>query len=205
MLTAIFFAMLFSDNMAKRIEFVLKAYLASCLFAAAAGIASYYDLFDGILFKMDGRAAGVFEDPNVLGSFWLAMVVATATMVALMYRTSLSARLRARIVVLSVATVAICTATLAGALTVGDIAERFEDRAQLTKDYDEGVTGRFGNQLRSLPMLIERPNGFGPLRFRLFFGLEPHNSYIGGFANGGWIGGFSFIFLVLATGYLGSR
>src|SRR5215207_5935266 len=137
-LTAIFFAMLFSDNTAKRIEFVLKAYLASCLFAAAAGIAS-------------------------------------------------------------------CAVTLAGALTVGDIAERFEDRAQLTKDYDEGVTGRFGNQLRSLPMLIERPNGFGPLRFRLFFGLEPHNSYIGGFANGGWIGGFSFIFLVLATGYLGSR
>jgi hypothetical protein len=69
MLTAIFFAMLFSDDTAKRIEFVLKAYLASCLFAAAAGIASYYDLFDGILFKMDGRAAGVFEDPNVLGSF----------------------------------------------------------------------------------------------------------------------------------------
>jgi hypothetical protein len=68
MLTAIFFAMLFSDDTAKRIEFVLKAYLASCLFAAAAGIASYYDLFDGILFKMDGRAAGVFEDPNVLGS-----------------------------------------------------------------------------------------------------------------------------------------
>jgi hypothetical protein len=157
MLTAIFFAMLFSDDTAKRIEFVLKAYLASCLFAAAAGIASYYDLFDGILFKMDGRAAGVFEDPNVLGSFlipgalyllhnliggrsrvplfaaaglaliaagiffsfsrgsWLAMVVATATMVALMYRTSLSARLRARIVALSVATVAICTVTLAGA------------------------------------------------------------------------------------------
>jgi O-antigen ligase len=191
MLTAIFFAMLFSDDTAKRIEFVLKAYLASCLFAAAAGIASYYDLFDGILFKMDGRAAGVFEDPNVLGSFlipgalyllhnliggrsrvplfaaawlaliaagiffsfsrgsWLAMVVATATMVALMYRTSLSARLRARIVAPSVATIAICTVTLAGALTVGDIAERFEDRAQLTKDYDEGVTGRFGNQLRS--------------------------------------------------------
>jgi hypothetical protein len=49
MLTAIFFAMLFSDDTAKRIEFVLKAYLASCFFAAAAGIASYYDLFDGIV------------------------------------------------------------------------------------------------------------------------------------------------------------
>jgi hypothetical protein len=97
-----------------------------------------------------------------------------------------------------VAAAALAAVAVAGALSVTDIADRFEDRAQLTKDYDEGVTGRFGNQLRSIPMLIERPNGFGPLRFRLFFGLEPHNSYIGGFANGGWIGGFSFLFLVLA-------
>ncbi|HZB38449.1 MAG TPA: O-antigen ligase family protein [Beijerinckiaceae bacterium] len=247
MVTAIFFAMFFSDRTASRIEFVLKAYLASCLFAAAAGIASYYDLFDRVLFKMDGRAAGVFEDPNVLGSFlipgalylmhnliagrsrvpllavaslavlatgiflsfsrgsWLALVVSTGTMVALMYRTSVSARLRARIVALTVAAAALAAVAVAGALSVTDIADRFEDRAQLTKDYDEGVTGRFGNQLRSIPMLIERPNGFGPLRFRLFFGLEPHNSYIGGFANGGWLGGFSFLFLVLATTYVGFR
>src|SRR5215207_2653385 len=54
-------------------------------------------------------------------------------------------------------------------------------------------------------MLIERPNGLGPLRWRLTFGLEPHNSYIGGFANGGWLGGFAFLFLVLATGYVGFR
>jgi O-antigen ligase len=247
MSTAIFFAMLFSDDTARRIEFVLKAYLASCLFAALAGIASFYDVFGGSLFKMDGRAAGVFEDPNVLGSFlipgalylmhnliggrsrmplfaaaglailaagiflsfsrgsWLATVVATATMVVLMYRASVSLRLRARIVALTVATVTLAGVAVAGALTVSDIADRFEDRAQLTKDYDEGVTGRFGNQLRSIPMLIERPNGFGPLRFRLFFGLEPHNSYVGGFANGGWLGGFSFLFLVLATTYVGFR
>ncbi|HKH33544.1 MAG TPA: O-antigen ligase domain-containing protein, partial [Beijerinckiaceae bacterium] len=165
MLTAIFFAMLFSDNTAKRIEFVLKAYLASCLFAAAAGIASYYDLFDGILFKMDGRAAGVFEDPNVLGSFlipgalyllhnliggrsrvplfaaaglalvaagiffsfsrgsWLAVAIAAGTMAGLMYRTSASARLRGRIVLLTVATAAMIAVAIAGALTVSDIAE----------------------------------------------------------------------------------
>jgi O-antigen ligase len=54
-------------------------------------------------------------------------------------------------------------------------------------------------------MLIERPEGFGPLRFRLIFGLEPHNSYIGGFANGGWIGGLAFIGLVLVTTFVGFR
>jgi O-antigen ligase len=248
MVTAIFFTMFFSDDTARRVEFALMAYVASSLFAAAAGIASYFDLFgEGVLFKMDGRAAGVFEDPNVLGSFlvpgalylmhnliggrarfpllsaaalalvatgiflsfsrgsWGATAIAAATMAWLMHRTSASARLRRRIVVLTLATAAAVPVAVAAALTVDDIAQRFEDRAQVTKDYDEGVTGRFGNQMRSIPMLIERPNGFGPLRFRRTFGLEPHNSYIGGFANGGWLGGFAFLGLVLATGFVGFR
>src|SRR4051794_5043412 len=70
MVTAIFFAMLFADDTRRRLELVFKAYVASSLFAAGAGIASYFELFgEGLLFRMDGRAAGVFEDPNVLGSF----------------------------------------------------------------------------------------------------------------------------------------
>jgi hypothetical protein len=90
-------------------------------------------------------------------------------------------------------------------LTVDEIAERLKDRATISKDYDEGETGRFGNQRRSLPMLLDRPMGFGPLRFRLTFDLEPHNSYIGSFANGGWAGGISFIGLVLLTSFVGIR
>jgi hypothetical protein len=54
-------------------------------------------------------------------------------------------------------------------------------------------------------MLVERPLGFGPLRFRRTFGLEPHNSYLGGFANGGWLGGFAFLGLVLTTSFVGFR
>jgi O-Antigen ligase len=248
MVTAIFFAMFFADDTRRRLELVFKAYVASSLFAACAGIASYFELFgEGLLFRMDGRAAGVFEDPNVLGSFlipaalylvhnlvggrsrvpvlavaalaviaagiflsfsrgsWAATVIATVTMVWLMHRTSASARLRRRIVALAFVIAAATAIALVAALGDGDIAERFEDRAQVTKEYDQGVTGRFGNQIRGIPMLIERPNGLGPLRWRLTFGLEPHNSYIGGFANGGWLGGFSFLALVLATGFVGFR
>src|SRR5829696_1481912 len=70
MVTAIFFAMFFADDTRRRLELVFKAYVASSLFAAGAGVASYFELFgEGLLFRMDGRAAGVFEDPNVLGSF----------------------------------------------------------------------------------------------------------------------------------------
>src|SRR4051812_41499347 len=70
MCTAIFFAMFAGEDTTRRVAFVLKAYVASCVVAAVAGIVSYFDLLgEGVLFKMDGRAAGVFEDPNVLGSF----------------------------------------------------------------------------------------------------------------------------------------
>jgi len=248
MITAIFFVMFFADDTQRRVELGLKAYLASCLFAAVAGIMSYFDtLGTGILFKMDGRAAGVFEDPNVLGSFlilgalylvhnlltgrsrsvllslaallillggiflsfsrgsWGATVIGMAVMIAMTFRSSRSRPLRRRIVVLATATVMIVSTLVAGLLTVEGIAERFQDRATVTKDYDEGETGRFGNQRRGMAMLIEKPAGFGPLRWRLTFGLEPHNSYIGGFANGGWLGGFAFIGLVLATSFVGFR
>lgn len=245
MVTAVFFVMFFAHQTERRVELTMKAYLASCVFAAAAGIVSYFR-DTGILFVMDGRAAGVFEDPNVLGSFlvlgvlyllrnmmtgdsrhpiaaavcqlllvacvflsfsrgsWAALVLGTALMTAMTFRTS-PARVRRRIVALGLVAVGLATVLLLGLLSVGDVGERFADRAQLTQSYDEGVTGRFGNQLRSIPMLIERPEGFGPLRFRLVFGLEPHNSYIGGFANGGWTGGLAFIGLVLVTIFVGFR
>jgi hypothetical protein len=248
MITAIFFVMFFADDTVRRVELGLKAYVASCLFAAVAGIMSYFDtLGTDVLFKMDGRAAGVFEDPNVLGSFlilgalylahnlltgrsrsallslaalliilggiflsfsrgsWGATVVGMLLMVAMAFRSSGSRALRRRIVILASATMIAMGALVAGLLTVEGVAERFQDRATVTKDYDEGETGRFGNQRRGMEMLVEKPAGFGPLRWRLTFGLEPHNSYIGGFANGGWLGGFAFIWLVLATTFVGFR
>ena len=51
----------------------------------------------------------------------------------------------------------------------------------------------------ALAVLLEEPFGFGPLRWRQIFNLEPHNSYIGSFANGGWLAGATFIALVAAT------
>jgi hypothetical protein len=248
MVTSIFFVMFFAEDTHRRVELALKAYVASCLFAAVAGIMSYFDtLGTGVLFKMDGRAAGVFEDPNVLGSFlilgalylvhnlltgnarrpllsltfllvilagiflsfsrgsWGATVVGMTIMIAMAFRASAARAVRRRIAILATATCIAIGALLAGLLAVEGIAERFQDRATVSKDYDEGETGRFGNQRRGMAMLAEKPAGFGPLRWRLTFGLEPHNSYIGGFANGGWPGGLAFLGLVLVTSFVGFR
>ena len=70
------------------------------------------------------------------------------------------------------------------------------------EEYDDP---RFLNQIHSLPMLLDRPNGFGPLRFRLRFGLDPHSSYVNAFASYGWFGGFMFLTLVGATTFVGFR
>jgi hypothetical protein len=91
------------------------------------------------------------------------------------------------------------------ALSNDDIREFFFTRAAVSQDYDEGPNGRFGNQLRAIPLLLERPNGFGPLRFRVIFDLDPHNAYVNAFASNGWLGGFAFFGLVITTTFIGFR
>ena len=106
---------------------------------------------------------------------------------------------------LTLATLVLGTIAVIGLLSVEHVHKMFETRAALTQDYDQGETGRFGNQVRGLAMLLERPFGMGPMHWRLVFGLEPHNSYIGSLANGGWLGGVAFLGLVLITSFVGFR
>ncbi|MEE7494600.1 O-antigen ligase family protein [Methylobacterium oryzae] len=136
---------------------------------------------------------------------WGGSVVAVLLMVGSVYAGSTSPRLRRRIVLLTLATVVLGTVAVIGLLSVDHVHKMFETRAALTQDYDQGETGRFGNQIRGFAMLLERPFGMGPMHWRLTFGLEPHNSYIGSFANGGWLGGAVFIGLVVTTGLVGFR
>ncbi|MCY1641540.1 O-antigen ligase family protein [Methylorubrum sp. SL192] len=136
---------------------------------------------------------------------WGGTVVAVAVMVVALYTTSRSRALRRRIVTLGLVTIGFGAVALAGLLSIDSVAQTFQTRAAVTQDYDEGETGRFGNQIRGMGMLLEEPLGLGPLRWRQIFNLEPHNSYIGSFANGGWLAGAAFIALVAATSFVGFR
>lgn len=136
---------------------------------------------------------------------WGAALFSTAFMMAATYFTSDNVRAKRRIVIAAVVAAAIAAIVICVLLSFEGTREFFLQRAALTQDYDAGETGRFGNQLRSLPLLLDRFAGFGPLRFRLVFGLEPHNSYLGAFANDGWLGGLLFILTVGVTVWIGLR
>ncbi|MGU3538951.1 O-antigen ligase family protein [Methylobacterium sp. A54F] len=175
----------------------------------------------GALYLMHGLLTGTARRPLVAltalivvlaGIFlsfsrgsWAGSVVATAVMVVSVYAASGSARLRRRIVGLTLLTVVLGIIAVIGLLSVDHVAKMFETRAAVTQDYDEGETGRFGNQIRGIAMLLEHPLGLGPMHWRLTFGLEPHNSYLGSFANGGWLGGVVFLGLAVATAFVGFR
>ncbi|WP_336814514.1 O-antigen ligase family protein [Bosea sp. MMO-172] len=137
---------------------------------------------------------------------WGVLAVATVLMTALTFLTAPNAAARARIVAMSVIALLAVTAALLVALSFEEVRAIFELRASLVQDYDGGVTGRFGNQWRAIPMLLEAPNGLGPLRFRWHFNqADPHNVYINAFASYGWLGGLAWLGLTVATCYVGWR
>lgn len=166
---------------------------------------------------MLGRAKSILLTGTMLIVIFLGMflsfsrgsygaTLAAFTLMAIsVYVTSDDVRMKRRIVIAALGAVIAVAVVVAVLLSIPETREFFNQRTAATQDYDEGSTGRFGNQLRSIPMLLDRFMGFGPLRFRLVFDLEPHNSYVGAFANNGWIGGFLFFLLVGVTVFVGLR
>ncbi len=121
------------------------------------------------------------------------------------YLTTGSARLRGRTVATALGCVAGVAILLAIALSVPSIREVALSRATLVEDYDSGQQGRFGNQIRSIPMLLELPLGFGPVRFGKYFPFDPHEVFLSAFASFGWAGGIAFAAFVAMTLYTGFK
>ncbi len=79
------------------------------------------------------------------------------------------------------------------------ISEMFSQRAQLTQAYDAGGRGRFDGQRLALEWVLSNPLGVGWGEFSRYWGEQAHNVYISQFMFGGWIGGFAYIALIIAT------
>lgn len=131
---------------------------------------------------------------------WVAFAGAAAVLIALTLLTDFERK--GRIIAMGIVSLIFLALLIAVVLSVDDVRQVFEQRAKLTQSYDEGRTGRFGKMLLAIPMLLDHPNGLGPLRFSLYFFEDPHNTYVNGFTNFGWFGGISYLVLIGMTFYV---
>jgi hypothetical protein len=136
---------------------------------------------------------------------WISFLLSSALMIALTFILTPSTGTRSRIVLITLFGILSLAALLAILLSIDGIRDLFLDRFTLAKQYDTGEKGRFGNQLNSIPLLLQQPLGFGPTFFQKIMGLDPHNVYINAFASYGWLGGISYILLMISTVVVGFK
>ncbi len=136
---------------------------------------------------------------------WAVTVGSMLLLALFTFITTTRTSLRRRIVMMAALLTVLGAVLLVALLSVPAVREMFAERFTLFKDYDAGETGRFARQLRSIPMLLERPLGFGPFGFSEIFGEDPHNVYINAFSAYGWLGGISYLLLTFATIAIGLR
>jgi hypothetical protein len=139
---------------------------------------------------------------GAVGNFAAAAVV----MLLFLYVTATGPRVRMRIVLLLVIGGTVGVLVFTALLSVDEIAKMISERAVLLESYDTGTSGaRFNVQLDALRLLLDYPNGMGPLVFSYINDLVAHNSYLDTALNYGWLGGIAYTTQVTLTLFLGFR
>jgi hypothetical protein len=241
-LTGIIFALYVAANPVKHINLIGYAWVIGAVLAAIWGFIDYFQLPSPFtLQKLQGRATGLFKDPNVystylifplifmaqslimktarrpiligitfviclLGLFlsfsrgaWMNFVTAMFLMLLLTYLLSADRNLRTRVILYTVGGFIIAALLFLVMMNIPPIQKMFFERFVLIQPYDGGETGRFGNQMRSIPDLIRLPLGYGPFVFQTIYGEAPHNTFLNAFACYGWMGGISYFVLIIST------
>jgi O-Antigen ligase len=136
---------------------------------------------------------------------WISFSFSFLMMVGFTFVLAPSNAMRSRIIFFTVLGLVVVAVLMAILLSIEQVRNLFLDRFTLVKSYDAGETGRFGNQLNSIRLLMDRPLGFGPFQFRNIFGIDPHNVYINSFGSYGWLGGISYLVMIVTTLFVGLR
>jgi hypothetical protein len=136
---------------------------------------------------------------------WANFIMAAGLLFILNFVLYANERLRMRLVIYVFAALIFATIAFIVLMSIPTIQKMFIARFSLVQSYDAGETGRFGNQLRSIPELLKLPLGYGPFVFGKIYGQAPHNVFVNAFAAYGWIGGITYFLMILSTIYIGLR
>jgi O-antigen ligase len=136
---------------------------------------------------------------------WINFALSAAVMLVLLILTGPTPNARLRPIVLGAAAIGSVVLALAALSTIESVRNMLLTRAHLTQSYDVGDGGRFFLQEIAFSQLFEHPLGLGPFEFARIYGLQQHNVYLQAFLVYGWLGGVSYIALVLLTLFVGLR
>jgi hypothetical protein len=246
--TSIFFAMVVSEDPQRRLDAILRGYIACAVITATVGVLAYFRAFPSAdTFLIFTRARSTFKDPNVFAPFlilplllliqrvmfgrlrdilvagslatlialglllsfsrggWGHFAVSLALMLAFLYITTRSNTGRLRILVVVMLIGGLAAALFLALLSLDQVGDVFKERANLVNDYDVGHLGRFGRHTLGALMALDHPNGIGPLQFARYLPEDPHNSFLAAFMSGGWLGGVSYLALILLLLVVGLR
>jgi hypothetical protein len=246
--SAVVLALYVAANPLRHIENIGNAWSVGAVFATVWALIDYFHLPSPVALQvLDGRATGLFKDPNVFSTYlifpmifmlqklilgstrkpilvavalgfttiglflsfsrgaWANFVFATLMLVAFTFILFNSGRMRMRLVIYVVCGLIFATFAFIIMMSIPDIREMFTARFSLVQSYDAGETGRFGNQVRSIPELLRLPFGYGPLLFGETYGQAPHNTFLNAFASYGWLGGITYFLLIVSTFIIGIK
>lgn len=136
---------------------------------------------------------------------WINVMLSTGLMMVLTFFLAPTMRARTNIAFSAVAAIGAVIVMIIFLMSIPEVRFLFLDRLTLVKNYDAGETGRFGNQLNSIPLLLQYPLGLGPYQFALVFRENPHNSFVNAFSSFGWLGGITYLAMVSSNLYVGLR
>lgn len=137
---------------------------------------------------------------------WINAAIAVLVYGYVQFIAARTHRLRLNLVLIGVFGICGVILGLMAIMQIESVADLFQQRASLTQSYDTGTEGRFGGQLEALNVILSNPLGIGALDFARSRGSEDvHNIYLSMFLNAGWLGGFSYLGLVLTTLTVGFR
>jgi len=136
---------------------------------------------------------------------WFHFVLSATVMAVLAFLTAPTMRSRLRVFTLAVGGVAGLGAVLVVLLSFQSIGEMFKEHVHLLNYYDVGQGGRFRLQELAVAALLKFPNGMGPFGFESAHGMQQHNVYLQAFMVYGWLGGVTYVLLILTTLLVGLR
>lgn len=179
-------------------------------FLIAPALYLMHGLLTGKLSSAPLRVAGLLV--IALGVFlsfsraaWALFLFSAIALVFILLLKERTGAFRLKILLLSLAAVALLVVAVVVALQFEQVRNLFLDRTTLVKDYDGGHLGRFARHRIGFLMMMENPLGIGPMVFSEIFPEDEHNIWLKSLTTYGWLGFLSYIAMMAWTLTIGFR